>query len=161
MLADDPLLTVRGTRRRRTPIRAVWDPGLGMPDDRALLRTARESPVEVFCLPATLAARAGRAEEIRAQGAAVTAAESPRALLEVLAARGAATVLTEAGPGLVRALVAEGLVNDAWVFTSPHAVGGAGERTLAPMRPAALAQLERLWSGRRGGDLVELYRFPA
>lgn len=161
VIADDPLLTVRGTRARRVPIRAVWDPRLAIADDRALLRTAHEVPTEVFCLPESLLAKPGRQDRLRLLGARVTAASSPRAMLRSLGERGVATVLTEAGPGLVRALVADGLVNDAWVFTAPIELGGTDARGSAPLDAAALARLERLWSGRRGGDLVELYRFPA
>ena len=84
-----------------------------------------------------------------------------RDLLRSLAAGGASTVLVEAGAGLVGALLQDGLVNDAWVFTAPHAIGDAGPRSMAPMDATALAPLECIWNGVRGGDRVALYRFPA
>ena len=69
--------------------------------------------------------------------------------------------MVEAGAGLVGELLQDGLVNDAWVFTAPHAIGDAGPRSMAPMDATALARLECIWNGVRGGDRVALYRFPA
>jgi diaminohydroxyphosphoribosylaminopyrimidine deaminase / 5-amino-6-(5-phosphoribosylamino)uracil reductase len=161
VLVDDPLLTVRGTRARRTPLRAVWDPRLSIPDDRALVRTAREAPVLVACTPEAFAAHGAHADRLRAAGVEVVPVDGLRGLLQALAARGAATVLVEAGAGLVRALAEDGLVNDAWVFTAPHAIGDAGPRSMAPFSAAELRALPCLWHGMRGPDRVALYRFPA
>ena len=158
---DDPVLTVRGTRARRVPLRVVWDPRLLITDDRALVRTAREVPVLVACTPEAFAARAAHAEALRAVGVDVRPVSGLRDLLRSLAAGGASTVLVEAGAGLVGALLQDGLVNDAWVFTAPHAIGDAGPRSMAPMDATALAPLECIWNGVRGGDRVALYRFPA
>ncbi len=160
VLADDPLLTVRGVGARRQPMRAVWDPGLTIGDDRALVRTAAEHRTVVGCTPAACSANPGRAEELRGRGVRVEPCEGVSAFLRALGGLGCATVLVEAGPGLVRELAGAGLVDDLWVFTAPRAIGDAGPRTLAPFDAARLSALRRLWSGRRGGDRVDLYRMP-
>jgi diaminohydroxyphosphoribosylaminopyrimidine deaminase/5-amino-6-(5-phosphoribosylamino)uracil reductase len=161
VMADDPLLTVRGTRARRTPLRVVWAPRLGVPADRAIVRTAREVPTVVAAPQEAIAARAREAEELRSHGIEVLGAADEGAMLSELGRRGVATVLVEAGGGLVRPMLARGLVNAAWVFSAPHALGDSGPRSAAPMTAAELSRLERAWTGRRGEDRVSLYLFPA
>jgi len=161
VMVDDPLLTVRGTRARRTPLRVVWAPRLGIPHDRAVVRTAREVPTVVAAPAEAIAAGAREADGLRAHGVEVLAAADEGALLSELGRRGVATVLVEAGGGLVRPIVARGLVNAAWVFTAPHELGDAGPRSAAPMTAAELSRLECAWTGRRGDDRVSLYLFPA
>lgn len=161
VLADDPMLTVRGVSARRTPLRAVWDPRLAIALDRALVRTAHAHRTVIGCTPQALADSPLRASALRAAGAECVAAEDPAGFLRTLAALGCATVLVEAGPALVRRLDAAGCIDDLWVFTAPHRIGDAGPRTLAPFSEDRLAGLRRLWSGRRGCDRVDLYRLPA
>jgi diaminohydroxyphosphoribosylaminopyrimidine deaminase/5-amino-6-(5-phosphoribosylamino)uracil reductase len=161
VMVDDPLLTVRGTRARRTPLRVVWAPRLGIPADRAIVRTACEVPTVVAAPQGAIDSGAREADALRACGAEVLAAADEGALLSELGRRGVATVLVEAGGGLVRPMVARGLVNAAWVFTAPHELGDAGPRSAAPMKAAELKLLDRAWTGRRGDDRVSLYLFPA
>ncbi len=160
VLRDDPLLTVRGTRARRTPLRVVWDPRLALPETSALVRTARESPVLCACTHASVAARAGHADALRAAGVEVAAFDDVAALARSLLARGASTLLVEAGPGLVRPMVDAGLVDLAWVFTAPHALGDVGAGGDAPIARDRLERLPCWWRGMRGPDLVALYRLP-
>lgn len=171
VLADDPLLTVRDARSRRTPVRVVWDPRLTIEVDRALLRTAQETPTIIACMPEALAAHASHASALQACGAEVRAVDGLRSLLASLRTQcttlptgdrtSASTVLVEAGAGLVRQLHDEGLINDAWVFTSPHTIGDAGVRSTAPLSAGELASLQRIWSGTRGEDLVEVHRYSS
>jgi diaminohydroxyphosphoribosylaminopyrimidine deaminase/5-amino-6-(5-phosphoribosylamino)uracil reductase len=168
VLADDPLLTVRGVRAARTPVRVVWDPRLSIGTDRALIRTARETPTVVACTPEALAARSAHANTLREYGVEVRAVDGLRVLLASLRTQcatlpagdrtGASTVLVEAGAGLVRSLHTEGLINDVWVFTAPHTIGDAGPRSMAPMSAAELAGLPCMWHGKRGVDAVEVRR---
>jgi diaminohydroxyphosphoribosylaminopyrimidine deaminase/5-amino-6-(5-phosphoribosylamino)uracil reductase len=168
VLTDDPLLTVREVRASRTPVRVVWDPRLSIGVDRALIRTARETPTVVACTPEALAERSSHANMLRECGAEVRAVDGLRALLASLRTQcvtlpagdhtGASTVLVEAGAGLVRSLHAEGLINDVWVFTAPHTIGDAGPRSMAPMSAAALAGLPCVWHGTRGVDAVAVRR---
>ena len=160
VLADDPLLTVRGVRARRAPLRAVWDPRMGIGDDRALVRTAREHRTIVGCTHAAHAGSPARVAALQAQGVRLLPCGDVAGFLAALGALGCATVLVEAGPGLVRELADARLVDDLWVFTAPHAIGDAGPRTLAPFGESQLAAMRRLWNGMRGGDRVELYRMP-
>ncbi len=160
VLRDDPLLTVRGTRARRTPLRAVWDPRLALPAGSALARTAHDSPVLCACTHAALAARAGHADALRAAGIEVAAFEGVASLSCALLARGASTLLVEAGPGLVRPMVDAGLVDLAWVFTAPHALGDVGAGGDAPIARDRLERLPCWWRGMRGPDRVALYRLP-
>jgi len=160
VLADDPLLTVRGTTARRTPMRVVWDPRLGMPIGSALVGTARTVPLLVACTPGSLAEGAHRAEELRALGALVEPHADPRELLRSLGARGASTVLVEAGPALTGRLLRDGLVDIAWVFTAPHELGPGQERERAPADARARASWPIAWSGVRGRDRVTIYRVP-
>lgn len=161
VLADDPMLTVRGVGARRTPLRAVWDPRLTIALDRALVRTALDQRTVVGCTPAAAAAAPARVAALRAARVEVVETADPAGFLRALAALGCATVLVEAGPGLVRALDAASLIDDLWVFTAPHALGDAGPRTLAPFAQERLDSLRRLWAGRRGADRIDLYRLPA
>jgi diaminohydroxyphosphoribosylaminopyrimidine deaminase/5-amino-6-(5-phosphoribosylamino)uracil reductase len=168
VLTDDPLLTVREVRAARTPVRVVWDPRLTIGLDRALIRTARETPTVVACTPEALAERRAHANALRECGVEMRAADGLRALLASLRTQcatlpagdrtGASTVLVEAGAGLVRSLHAEGLINDAWVFIAPHMIGDAGPRSIAPMSAADLAGLPCMWHGTRGADAVEVRR---
>lgn len=160
VLADDPLLTPRGVRARRTPLRAVWDPRLCLGDDRALVRTAREHRTVVGCDRRAHAAATERAAALESHGVQVVPSDGLDGFLAKLGMLGCATVLVEAGPGLVRQLADAGLVDDLWIFTAPYAIGDAGPRTLAPFGPSELASMRRLWHGVRGGDRVELYRMP-
>jgi diaminohydroxyphosphoribosylaminopyrimidine deaminase/5-amino-6-(5-phosphoribosylamino)uracil reductase len=161
VMVDDPLLTVRGTRARRTPLRVVWAPRLGIPHDRAIVRTACEVPTVVAAPVDVIAAGTREADDLRSHGIEVLAAADEGALLAELGRRGVATVLVEAGSGLVRPMVARGLVNAAWVFTAPHELGDAGPRSAAPMTSTELSRLDCAWTGRRGDDRVSLYLFPA
>ena len=160
VLRDDPLLTVRGTRARRTPLRVVWDPRLGLPSASALVRTAHESPVLCACMPLALDSGGARADALRAAGVEVAAFDGLDALSRALLARGASTLLVEAGPGLVRPMVDAGLVDLAWVFTAPHQIGDPGPRGDAPIARADLERMPCWWHGKRGADRVALYRLP-
>ncbi|MBL9140324.1 MAG: bifunctional diaminohydroxyphosphoribosylaminopyrimidine deaminase/5-amino-6-(5-phosphoribosylamino)uracil reductase RibD, partial [Phycisphaerae bacterium] len=99
VLADDPLLTARNVRVRRTALRVVWDPRLTIPLTSQLVRTACSALPVV--LGTTIDAAAGRSEHARAlvrAGVALAPVDDLRALLVWLRAeRGTATVLVEAG----------------------------------------------------------------
>jgi diaminohydroxyphosphoribosylaminopyrimidine deaminase/5-amino-6-(5-phosphoribosylamino)uracil reductase len=160
VLRDDPLLTVRGTRAGRTPLRVVWDPRLGLPVGSALVRTAHQSPLLCACTPKALESRADHAQALRTAGVEVAAFDDVAALSRALLARGTSTLLVEAGPGLVRPMIDAGLVDLAWVFTAPHALGDVGANGDAPVARDRLERLPCWWRGMRGPDRVALYRVP-
>jgi diaminohydroxyphosphoribosylaminopyrimidine deaminase/5-amino-6-(5-phosphoribosylamino)uracil reductase len=123
VLADNPLLTVRGVRARRTPMRVVWDPRLQIPLSSQLVRTAAEVPLVVGTLTQTLvtAVNSTHAAALRAAGVRILAAPCLRTLLSTLhKEQGVSRVLVEAGAGLVGALLDERLAQEAWVFTAPR-----------------------------------------
>ncbi|MGA1057379.1 MAG: bifunctional diaminohydroxyphosphoribosylaminopyrimidine deaminase/5-amino-6-(5-phosphoribosylamino)uracil reductase RibD [Phycisphaerales bacterium] len=171
VLADDPLLNVRGVKARRTPMRVVVDPRLQIPLDSQLVRTAREQPLLVACDLDALDGDADLAASLEAQGAAVLGlpaidGELPlRDLLERLSSEfGVARVLTEAGARMLGRLFRHGLIDEAWVFVAPRVVGGdtglaavagATEGGLGHSLPLALESIRR-----RGNDLVLGYGVP-
>lgn len=131
VLADDPLLTVRGRAGscgRAAPLRVALDSSLRTPPGAALLRGAKVSPVLIVCARGAARAHEARASALRAAGAELLEVGAPggRAdlgeALGALRARGVHTVLLEAGPTLLAAAFDAGLVDEACVFVG----GGAG-----------------------------------
>lgn len=171
VLADDPLLTVRGVAPRRTPLRVVVDPRLQIPLDSRIAATASAQPTLVVCDEETLQRDAALADQLRARGVellglASTGGQLPLdELLELLSRqRRVSNVLVEAGSRLLGRLFRQGLVDEAWVFIAPRVVGG--ETGLAAVAGASEGGLSaslglRLESiRRRGNDLVLAYTVP-
>lgn len=171
VLADDPLLTVRGVAPRRTPLRVVVDPRLQIPLDSRIAATASAQPTLVVCDEETLLRDAALADQLRARGVellglASTGGQLPLdELLELLARqRRVSNILVEAGSRLLGRLFRQGLVDEAWVFIAPRVVGG--ETGLAAVAGASEGGLSaslglRLESiRRRGNDLVLAYTVP-
>jgi diaminohydroxyphosphoribosylaminopyrimidine deaminase/5-amino-6-(5-phosphoribosylamino)uracil reductase len=163
VLADDPLLTPRGVRLRRShrrpprgmPLRVIVDPRLQTPLDSQLARTAGEVPTIIAC--ADQSAETEAATRLRAAGAQLMplpmdGIELPLATaLKRLASQHDVThVLTEAGPGLMRRLFQQRLANEAWVFTAPLDTGND------PSLPHVRGMLNDLriepWARQRRGD---------
>lgn len=171
VLADDPLLTVRGVAPRRTPLRVVVDPRLQIPLDSRIAATASAQPTLVVCDEETLLRDAALADQLRTRGVellglASTGGQLPLdELLELLARqRRVSNILVEAGSRLLGRLFRQGLVDEAWVFIAPRVVGG--ETGLAAVAGASEGGLSaslglRLESiRRRGNDLVLAYTVP-
>jgi diaminohydroxyphosphoribosylaminopyrimidine deaminase/5-amino-6-(5-phosphoribosylamino)uracil reductase len=173
VLADDPLLTPRGVRARRTPIRVVADTDLDLRLDSALVRTANEIPTIVACEASLVGAEiaSGRVAALKAAGVRVVGVPArPRAgsgsgidlqaLLKILAAEHAvATVMVEAGPGLVGSLVEEDLIDEAVIYLAPMLLGDELAKSVAVGRVAEQLKSARrfqLWRARPVGDDVEL-----
>jgi diaminohydroxyphosphoribosylaminopyrimidine deaminase/5-amino-6-(5-phosphoribosylamino)uracil reductase len=169
VLADDPMLTARGPRRRRTPRRVVFDPGLDLPASCRLATTTDQAPTVVLCDDGQVRQHAPRAEALRAAGVEVVGVPgggcdlSPAAALRTLVERYEATnVLVEAGPGLLGRLFGAGLVNEAWIFVAPLLFGddeappcvrGLTVKALTDGRRLALRRVRR-----RGDDVILHYR---
>lgn len=171
ILADDPRLDPRGSRPRRVPHRVIVDPALQMPADsrileegtgRVLVATSRSAAEEHPDRLQTLRDRG--AEEIILPMSASSESritfdrlplESWHHLLSTLSRdHGVATVMTEAGPGLLRALFGHRLVDAALVFTSPRRFTPSTGSSPRPRDLLGEADLEEIWSGRRGDDRV-------
>lgn len=171
VLADDPLLTARNVRRRRTARRVVIDPKLDIPEHAQLVTTAREAPVTLVCRADACDEHSSKVSTLRQAG--VELLEMPgagdqldlkAALRELVQRHELATVLVEAGTGLLSRLFHQRLVNEAWVFIGPLLLGD----TCAPaaVRGNTVEQLtdglplELIDQRRRGNDLVVRYRCP-
>jgi diaminohydroxyphosphoribosylaminopyrimidine deaminase / 5-amino-6-(5-phosphoribosylamino)uracil reductase len=136
-LADDPQLTVRDAEGRdagRQPLRVVVDRG--------------------GRLPATARVRDGAAPTL------VTAAATPREVLDELFAREVRRVLLEGGPTLAAAFLRDGLVDEVVVHLAPKLlgagpslVGGLGIGTIADALSLDVVEVTVL-----GGDLQLLLR---
>lgn len=166
VIADDPLLTARGARLRRTAARVVVDPTLRISPESRLVRTAREAPVIVLC-----AEPAGPgADRLRAAGVTVLAAPCATGELDLrwtlnwLAnERGATNVLVESGPGLLGRMIRQDLIDECRVFIAPLLLGD--EQALPAASGAVAPELADgsrfdLFAARRSGPdaLLHLVR---
>lgn len=128
--ADDPLLTVRGELRPRTPpLRVVVDTHATLAPDSRLVRTTDEAPVVVFCTEAAPAAnvhalqRAGvRVERVAATARGVDLSS----VLERLCADGVRAVLCEGGGAITAGLLALDRIERMHLFVAPRFFGPAG-----------------------------------
>jgi diaminohydroxyphosphoribosylaminopyrimidine deaminase / 5-amino-6-(5-phosphoribosylamino)uracil reductase len=134
VLADDPLLTARGPRAARQPVRVVFDSHARLPLDSQLLAGPGDSPVIVFASPD---ADPTRLRALREAGAEVSVidGEAPAdriqtALRELGARRGLTSLFLEGGRTLAAAFMAAGEIDEARVFVAPVLLGG-GERLSA------------------------------
>lgn len=126
VLADDPLLTVRGPLADRVaapPVRVVFDRGLRLPLDSTLVRTVEEAPVLLVCAhdashDSQLAFEASGVEVWRG-GEPAAGRCSIADCLAMLAERGINDVLVEAGPRLLSTFAEEDLVDAVHAFVAP------------------------------------------
>lgn len=180
VLADDPNLLPRISTPRRIPRRIIVDPGLVIPLDAQVIRTASKGPVAIAAHGRAIDALAqGRRSEFTHAGVELLALQSvppdcaPRsfrglqagtmpALLHGLYAAGVSTLLVEGGAGLIGALLDEDLVDDAWCFTAPLALADGSGAPIAtghgrPLMIDAL-RFELLDIRRRGVDAMTHWR---
>ncbi|TVQ54768.1 MAG: bifunctional diaminohydroxyphosphoribosylaminopyrimidine deaminase/5-amino-6-(5-phosphoribosylamino)uracil reductase RibD, partial [Phycisphaerales bacterium] len=131
---DDPMLTARNVRLRRTAKRVVIDPKLETALDARLVRTADEVPTIIYTTEAAIRQQASARQELERRGVVIRHVpamhEDPAAvsleevslepvLRSLVAEEDVTNVLTEAGSGLLRRLFAGGLVTEALVFIAP------------------------------------------
>lgn len=162
-LMDDPALTARGVRRvRRVAVRVVLDTTLRLPAGSALARTARETPVIVFCGDETTPELERREMSLRSAGVEVVrcpldgaSVDAAHALRWLASERGVSSALVEAGPRLLGALIERELVDEAHAFIAPGVMGDESARPVASGRV-----VERL-AHVRGMTLVRLGRSGA
>jgi diaminohydroxyphosphoribosylaminopyrimidine deaminase/5-amino-6-(5-phosphoribosylamino)uracil reductase len=170
VLADDPLLTVRGIGARqanRMPVRMVLDGDLRIPLDSRLVRTAREVPLEVWCHTARL--RSDRADELRSLGVEIDELDAwpdPRAsrllslgeLLLVVSGPELPTshLLAEPGATLASNFFLRNLADRLWLFRSRNRVDDPGAPSAAeiPMDWIKTAEIDL------AGDVLSEYLNP-
>ena len=172
LLADDPLLTARDVRRRRTARRVVIDPDLRIPADAAVLRSLDEAPLTVACREHAATENEALRSKLVDAGVDVLAlptAAGPLPLVDVLVhlsgVHNCSTVLTEAGPGVLSSLAAEGLINEAMVFVAPMLLGDtegiAPLNGFAPETIRDCMHLELRAMHRRTDDVLLRYGVPS
>jgi diaminohydroxyphosphoribosylaminopyrimidine deaminase/5-amino-6-(5-phosphoribosylamino)uracil reductase len=179
VLRDDPLLTARGVRIRRTAARIVLDAGLRIPTSSQLVRTATESPVWVYTT--RLNARSPAADDLRKFGVEVIEcrAASSRStpgtargerpflslqeLLRMLHRRNVTNLLVEGGPTLLSAFLGSGLVDETHIYVAPilignhHSPGALDSRQTTSLSQAMTAR--RAHVTRSGSDTLFRLRF--
>ena len=171
VLADDPMLTVRGVKARRTPRRVVVDARLETPAASKLVTTAGDFPVVVLCDRRLLDGPSAQPRTLQDAGVELIGvpADGAEDRLDLSASLGliaerfdATTVLVEAGPGLLGSLFEADLVDEALVYVAPMVLGD--ERGLAAVggRVAThLADARRfrtMRAARSGSDVMLQYR---
>jgi diaminohydroxyphosphoribosylaminopyrimidine deaminase/5-amino-6-(5-phosphoribosylamino)uracil reductase len=174
LLADDPMLTARGWRRRKVARRVVIDPGLEIADSAILLRTLEQAPVMIACADDALRQQQRKVATLTAMGVEVVALGSETGgegevgvdavLRHLVAAHQATNVLVEAGPGLLGRLFDADLVDEAHVYVAPMVLGDELAKPAARGRVAErLAEAKRFTlqrSKRIADDVLLVYRRP-
>jgi diaminohydroxyphosphoribosylaminopyrimidine deaminase/5-amino-6-(5-phosphoribosylamino)uracil reductase len=169
VLADDPLLTVRGVCARRTPLRILVDPKLQLPIESALVRSVGQAPLLVVAGAELVHAGTPRVHALRAAGVEVVGIErSDRGLelasffRDLAAQREVVNILVEAGPRMLGRLFGADLVDEARVYVAPTVLGdpaapGPASIGHAPSLSAA-ARMTLLRASRVGADALLVYR---
>jgi len=174
VLSDDPMLTARSIRRvRRVARRVAADPGLDIPLDAALVRSARDVPVVIACDDAIL--RSGLCDDkvaaLTSAGVEVIGVPSLplagglvgvdiEAILRALVIRyGATNVLVEAGAGLIGSILEKDLADELVVYVAPLLLGDELAKAVATGRVVSSLSMGRTYKLRqlkRVGDDIEL-----
>ncbi len=144
VLTDDPLLTARGAKARRTARRAVLDGRLRIPETSRLVGSALDAPVVVFT--GESAAAGGKAQRLAAAGVEVVGLPADdrgrpdlSAALGWLHAHDATNVMVEGGGALLTSFFKAGLVDEALVFIAPLMLGDGGPSPLTGFAPQRVA----------------------
>ncbi|HET9982668.1 MAG TPA: bifunctional diaminohydroxyphosphoribosylaminopyrimidine deaminase/5-amino-6-(5-phosphoribosylamino)uracil reductase RibD [Longimicrobiales bacterium] len=161
VLADDPLLTVRGpVEPRVAPARVVLDADLRIPLTSRLVRSTDEAPVWVVCAEDV---EAGRRAPLEAAGVRVlpvpraSGGVDVHAALGALRDAGARSLFVEGGGRVGAALLAVDAVEEMLLFYAPALFGERG----TPAFPGVVGGAEwRLGRTRAFGDdvLISLRR---
>jgi diaminohydroxyphosphoribosylaminopyrimidine deaminase/5-amino-6-(5-phosphoribosylamino)uracil reductase len=167
LLSDDPVLTARIGRRRRTARRVVIDPGLEIPDSAMMLRTLEEAPITIACSDESLARQQRKVALLTGMGVEVIAMGSEEevriddVLRHLVREHGATNVLVEAGPGLLGRLFDADLVDEAHVYVAPMLLADEQAKPAARGRVADRLGDARRFSLRRtkrfGDDVLLVY----
>lgn len=121
VLADDPLLTARGSEAARQPLRVVFDRQARLPLDSQLLGTLDVSPLLVV---AASDADPSHAIALREAGAEVLVADRIDVALAELGRRDITSVFLEGGRTLAAAFAQADQIDEARAFVAPILLGG-------------------------------------
>ncbi|MBI1323974.1 bifunctional diaminohydroxyphosphoribosylaminopyrimidine deaminase/5-amino-6-(5-phosphoribosylamino)uracil reductase RibD [bacterium] len=125
--ADDPSLTARPPGPR-TPRRIVVDPRAETPIESVLVRTARETPVTIFCAANAANDRRKALEssgcELIPLNASANGSLSPESIVEELGSKGLTNLLIEGGSKVLGRFFDAGCIDEVAVFVAPALFGG-------------------------------------
>jgi diaminohydroxyphosphoribosylaminopyrimidine deaminase/5-amino-6-(5-phosphoribosylamino)uracil reductase len=130
ILADDPLLTARLVRPRRTAARIILDSRLRLPANSLLARSAGQFPVIVACTKRWRDERARRASRLERLGCEILALPSSNGpvplndFLDELGRRNMTNVMVEGGGRVMGSFFDQKLADEARVFVAPTLAGG-------------------------------------
>jgi diaminohydroxyphosphoribosylaminopyrimidine deaminase/5-amino-6-(5-phosphoribosylamino)uracil reductase len=157
VLADDPLLTVRGVPASRvSPVRVVFDTRSRTPLDSALVRSIGDAPLLVF----TREPDSEASHLLRARGAEVEAHTDLADALRILRARDVRSVLVEGGAAIASAMLRAELVDRMVTFQAPILLGNGALNPFAGLTAEQAEALRRLPVLERrpiGDDLMTVY----
>ncbi|MCK4660325.1 MAG: bifunctional diaminohydroxyphosphoribosylaminopyrimidine deaminase/5-amino-6-(5-phosphoribosylamino)uracil reductase RibD, partial [Phycisphaerae bacterium] len=130
VLADNPRMTARGTRLRRTATRIVLDRRLRIPLQAEVVITAGEIPTLVLTSPEALAGRSAKARRLRHAGVELLECKTRDGLVDLhaglreLGKRRFTNLLVEGGGTVIGSFLDGRLADEAMVFVSPRLIGG-------------------------------------
>jgi diaminohydroxyphosphoribosylaminopyrimidine deaminase / 5-amino-6-(5-phosphoribosylamino)uracil reductase len=151
VLADDPLLTVRGKQQPRVaPTRVIFDPEARLPLGSRLMQSINDAAVAVVTDGSAPAREAG----LEQAGARVIAAAGTGNALRALRERGIDSLYAEGGAGLAGSLLEGGWVDRLIIFRAPVILGAAalGAFDRAPSFTLDGAPRLRIIQQRRFGE---------
>lgn len=141
VLADDPLLTVRGVvAPRRPPVRIVFDRDLRTPPSSRLVASTAEAPVWIVVGPAPPAGRAARLERA---GVRILPADDLDAGLRALREEGIGSLFCEGGARLAAALLRNDHADRLNLFHAPLFLGPDALSPFASLASPPIEQAER------------------
>jgi diaminohydroxyphosphoribosylaminopyrimidine deaminase/5-amino-6-(5-phosphoribosylamino)uracil reductase len=151
IIADDPLLTVRGVYRSRPLTRVVFDRRLRTCVSARVFSTLDAGPIVIVAGPGAPAEAARALESAGAQ--VVTAPGGLTDALRLLVPMGVQSVLAEGGPAVHAALWREGAADAVRLVVAPRALGEAGVPWL-DWAVAPWASWRHLAAESCGGDVI-------
>jgi diaminohydroxyphosphoribosylaminopyrimidine deaminase / 5-amino-6-(5-phosphoribosylamino)uracil reductase len=141
VLADDPLLTVRGPVAPRVPpTRVVFDRRLRIPLTSRLVQTIGDAPLLVVHDPL---ADGEPAERLRERGATLVRAGSLDAAMRALKSAGIDSLFVEGGAALAASLIRDDLVDRLTLFYAPILLGPEGRAPFAGLPDARIDDVAR------------------
>jgi len=129
VLADDPLLNVRGVAVKRQPLIVVLDSSFRVPADARIFKNERVIVATTRRASVTAIKKPGRTVEILVLPSGGGGRVSLPALLKELGAIGVAHLLVEGGGKVLGSFISEGLADRFICFTSPLIIGGVESKS--------------------------------
>ena len=161
VLADDPMLTVRGVRPspRVPPTRVVFDTSARLPLTSRLVLSAADEPVVVICW----APDPAHAAALEHAGVTVVHAATLADALVALRQLHVQHLLVEGGAGIASAFLQDALVDRLIIFRAPVVLGGGALNAFGGIQASTVTAAPRwriMQSQRYGDDEMTVYAPP-